>query len=520
MNGSSRNGGCAKGQHLPGCEDAEMVVRFGDNWEIVVPARIDLLTPYVLLEQECWFEREMGFVNAWLKPGMRVIDVGANYGVYTVSIASQIGPAGAVWAFEPCRDTFQTLTRSVAHNRFNNVVVIKAALGADFANVRLAVGENSELNQITHDEAGPTESVDMTTLDHCDGVLGFGDVDFIKLDAEGYEVQVVCGAERLLRKSSPLIMFEFKHNDALNLDLLEKLQSLSYSIYVLVPGINALVPYCESQHNDALLINLFACKRDRAQVLQRQGYLIESPANTESAPDVRALLSRGDGLDVSANATAFRQPGCSDIDAGYIRAARLARAAENTDLAPADRWRAVSAAFAICSHSAQDSLWLQALKARLSLFIGNRADAAKFAAAILPSIGLSREAPPPAVLPACDRYDSLDSALNRRNWFAASVHECFEHSRAFSSYMLGTACLANLQAIDNLGYLPVDLERRRQLILRNSSHSTIHDVPGALLRDHPDNLNYRFWRQQKSEDQTRALMIPAEGIIASPRVNP
>jgi len=216
-----------------------MVVRFGNDWELIVPDRVSLLTPYVLLEQERWFESEIDFISSWLRPGMRVIDVGANHGVYTVPMADLVGPTGAVWAFEPCQTTFNLLRQTARHNRMANTTVIKAAVGAQFDMVRLATGTNSEMNQITEDETVESEWVDQTTLDYC----------------ARHESNVVQGATELLRRSSPLIMFEFKHNDSLNFELIRTLKSHSYEIYVLIPGANALIPWCQSQHDDSLLIN-------------------------------------------------------------------------------------------------------------------------------------------------------------------------------------------------------------------------------------------------------------------------
>ena len=69
---------------------------------VVTPDSVNLITPYVLYEQQDWFEDEIGFLRRLLLPGQQAIDVGANYGVYTLSIAKVIGPTGTVWAFEPC----------------------------------------------------------------------------------------------------------------------------------------------------------------------------------------------------------------------------------------------------------------------------------------------------------------------------------------------------------------------------------------------------------------------------------
>jgi hypothetical protein len=52
-----------------------------DGVRIVVPDSLDLITPYVLREQQDFFEDELPFVRQLLQPGQDVIDIGANYGV-------------------------------------------------------------------------------------------------------------------------------------------------------------------------------------------------------------------------------------------------------------------------------------------------------------------------------------------------------------------------------------------------------------------------------------------------------
>ena len=98
-----------------------------DGIRIIVPESLNLITTYVLREQEDWFEDEVKFLRQLIKPGLRVIDVGANYGVYTLSMAKLVGPAGRVWAFEPASTTAGLLTASIAANNFSHVVVEQKA---------------------------------------------------------------------------------------------------------------------------------------------------------------------------------------------------------------------------------------------------------------------------------------------------------------------------------------------------------------------------------------------------------
>ena len=58
---------------------------------VSVPADIRLMTSYILFEQEDWFEDEIKFVRAYLQPGLRVVDIGVNYGTYFLTTANRIG---------------------------------------------------------------------------------------------------------------------------------------------------------------------------------------------------------------------------------------------------------------------------------------------------------------------------------------------------------------------------------------------------------------------------------------------
>ena len=76
---------------------AEATVLFMvDGVQVVVPDSLDLITPYVLREQLDFFEDELRFVRLVLQPGHKVVDVGANYGVYTLSMAKRVGATGHV----------------------------------------------------------------------------------------------------------------------------------------------------------------------------------------------------------------------------------------------------------------------------------------------------------------------------------------------------------------------------------------------------------------------------------------
>lgn len=130
-----------------------------DGVRIIVPDSLNLITTYVLCEQEDWFEDEIKFLRHLLQPGQRVIDIGANYGVYTLSMAKLVGPAGRVWAFEPASTTASLLAESITANDFRQVVLENKALSNMKGTAQLSLNENSELNALVRNDEAIAESI-------------------------------------------------------------------------------------------------------------------------------------------------------------------------------------------------------------------------------------------------------------------------------------------------------------------------------------------------------------------------
>ena len=164
-----------------------------DGVRIVVPDSLDLITPYVLLEQQDWFEDEIKFLRRLLQPGQKVVDIGANYGAYTLSMARTVGPTGCVWAFEPASSTARLLAEGIAVNGFSQIVLERCALSSTPGTAQLSLDQNSELNALVHgmSSTGATETVVVSTLDACLERHGWRDIEFIKIDAEGEEANIL-----------------------------------------------------------------------------------------------------------------------------------------------------------------------------------------------------------------------------------------------------------------------------------------------------------------------------------------
>jgi FkbM family methyltransferase len=234
------------------------------------------ISTYILLEQERWFEKEMDFVAAYLKPGMSVVDVGANVGVYALSMARRVGPQGHVFAFEPSSETRALLVAGVRANGLANMRVLSAALSDRPGQAVLGHGASSELHALVTD--GPGESVTLRTLDAEDGAGHWQRVDFLKLDAEGAEEKILAAAQGFFKRHAPLVMFEVKAGNTVNTGLVDAFRALDFEVFRSLPEAALLVPSGAQADLDGYELNLFAVPRDKAALLAASGFLVTEHA--------------------------------------------------------------------------------------------------------------------------------------------------------------------------------------------------------------------------------------------------
>ena len=140
-------------------------------------------------------------------PGMTVVDVGANQGIYTLTLAALARP-GAVFAFEPEPMLFRQLVANVQVNKADNVVCHPVAISRQPGRLRLQSGKmHSGNNRIVQQPRSDSVEVAAATLDDL-----FADkvIDFLKIDVQGWEAEVFAGAKEILQRNRGIIlMFEF-----------------------------------------------------------------------------------------------------------------------------------------------------------------------------------------------------------------------------------------------------------------------------------------------------------------------
>jgi FkbM family methyltransferase len=186
-----------------------------------------------------------------VKAGDITFDVGAHAGIYSVLLSRLCGSTGRVWAFEPVPDTYWRLRETLALNRCENVIPVRAAVFEKngIAKMNLFEPEYSEWNTFgkpsffTPEGAPipPRESIEVParTLDQFCDAEKIERINFLKVDVEGFELKVFDGAQRLLEEHRiDFICFEvskvpLKGAGVESRQIFEALETHGYSSYEL-----------------------------------------------------------------------------------------------------------------------------------------------------------------------------------------------------------------------------------------------------------------------------------------------
>lgn len=145
-----------------------------------------------------------------LRPGMSVIDIGANIGFFTMLSASLVGLSGRVLAVEPNPRNARMIEASRSMNGFDNVTVLQAAAGRETGMLALHTSHSNGTTSSVKEAGTAVLSAQTVPCLALDQLIPFGQrVDLIKIDVEGAEYNALSGCERILRTSRPVVVSEF-----------------------------------------------------------------------------------------------------------------------------------------------------------------------------------------------------------------------------------------------------------------------------------------------------------------------
>src|SRR5579862_191031 len=156
---------------------------------------------------------DLRFLWRNLKPGAVFLDIGAHHGVYSVVAAKKLGANGIVAAFEPSVREYRRLRMHLRMNRLGSVRAEPLALGSAACTQKffeITNGDNTRggFRPPASEDRISEISVETVRLDDYVSQFPLARVDFVKLDVEGGELEVLRGASSALTKFRPILICE------------------------------------------------------------------------------------------------------------------------------------------------------------------------------------------------------------------------------------------------------------------------------------------------------------------------
>lgn len=213
----------------------------------------------------------LSLAKACAPEGATVLDVGANIGLYTVELASRVGPMGRVISIEAMPRHAESVRRNLALNGLDNAEVVQVAVGDHHGEVTLGLppGGNQGMFAVGADNGGETATVPLRPIDDILQEKGVTSLALIKMDIEGSEMAALQGAIKTLRQFKPAILIE------LNEPALQRfgtsavaarlfIQELGYRGWIISPnGVRPLRPDDQHVCDECLFIH-----RDKSALIQ------------------------------------------------------------------------------------------------------------------------------------------------------------------------------------------------------------------------------------------------------------
>lgn len=228
-----------------------VITKLDNNMKIIVNKH-DRCVCRVLRVTGKWDESELSVVRKIVKPGFNVIEVGANFGCYTLVMADMVGKEGKIYAFEANSKVFKYLEESVKLNKLENIINVYNNAASDKSyNGMMVYGisnigagyiinesDPEKLKKICENNSScvPIKSI---TLDS----LFFGKkIDLLKIDAEGFEPFIINGSDKIIKDNNNIILMmewissHMKRNIKSIESFLNKLKSYGFFFFVVKNG--------------------------------------------------------------------------------------------------------------------------------------------------------------------------------------------------------------------------------------------------------------------------------------------
>ena len=154
-------------------------------------------------------------ILSYAKRGMCAFDIGAHLGYYSLLLAKCVGPAGRVVSFEPSPVNFSTLQRNILLNNLDTVELINLAVFSKSGTIEMSVSSTDtasgdwSINRRANGDSIQVQTISLDQFCETNQVLP----DFLKIDVEGAEYDVLIGGRETIGRSQPTMLVELHHFD-------------------------------------------------------------------------------------------------------------------------------------------------------------------------------------------------------------------------------------------------------------------------------------------------------------------
>ncbi|MFA5792113.1 MAG: FkbM family methyltransferase [Candidatus Paceibacterota bacterium] len=183
-----------------------------------------------------WYEPEVTKIVINLSKGTEVcIDVGCHVGYISLAMLKGMGLDGKLICIDPIQEDIELVNKTLQKNKASDFTTLAIGLGDENKKMTAGVYTDSGMARFSDskftNEVTPhiSSTFEIKTLDTACQELNITNVDFIKIDVEGYEYKVLKGAENLLKTSKPKLLIEL-HGKPTGEEVVSYLEKLNYSI--------------------------------------------------------------------------------------------------------------------------------------------------------------------------------------------------------------------------------------------------------------------------------------------------
>ena len=277
-------------RHMPVVNDSEasaitlpapyQLIKARHGWMLANPN--DIYLGRAIIQYGEYGELEAQFLAGLpsMRPG-KVVEVGANIGTHSVALARSLAEQGReLIAFEPQPFLFQNLCANLALNGLHNVKAWPWACGATNGSVYCPKPDYFKENNfggVSMDHGAIAGSIKIPCV-RLDDVLEAETVSLLKVDVEGFELEVLQGAAGILKQSRPVLYVENDRPES-SQNLIEWIMAQDYRLWWHAPALfnpNNFFKNSENYYADAVSYNMLCLPRELGAPFGDAGEILDS----------------------------------------------------------------------------------------------------------------------------------------------------------------------------------------------------------------------------------------------------